>query len=189
MKKIMFILWTTTILLMISNTVNATYIDYLDPSLKDRGQKDADEIAKYIETLDSGDGNSFDLNQGGLTFLTKIDLPSTDLDGYSIDSKGTSGQWFAPEDSDVDFVIVKAGSKNSGGGYSIFLADNNLWNTVDLSSHDISHISFWSAPKYDAPNNPTGDSAQVPEPATILLLGSGLLGLLGYRKKFRKPKA
>ncbi len=32
----------------------------------------------------------------------------------------------------------------------------------------------------------TGGSAQVPEPATIFLLGSGLLGLFGYRKKFNK---
>jgi len=34
----------------------------------------------------------------------------------------------------------------------------------------------------------TGGGAQVPEPATIFLLGSGLLGLFGFRKKFWKPK-
>ncbi len=35
---------------------------------------------------------------------------------------------------------------------------------------------------------PPGGGAQVPEPATIFLLGSGLLGLFGYRKKFWKSK-
>lgn len=30
------------------------------------------------------------------------------------------------------------------------------------------------------------EAAEVPEPATILLLGSGLLGLVGFKKKFKK---
>jgi hypothetical protein len=36
------------------------------------------------------------------------------------------------------------------------------------------------------PNKPTGPDGQIPEPTTILLIGSGLIGLWGARKKFKK---
>jgi hypothetical protein len=36
------------------------------------------------------------------------------------------------------------------------------------------------------PNNPTASAAPVPEPSTLILVATGLIGLAGFRKKFKK---
>ena len=90
-------------------------------------------------------------------------------------------------------MSVKAASGPAGGGFALYyLGDyqtsgwfstvaTNSVGGVDYSGwhdlgggHNQSHLRLWNA-------NP------VPEPATMLLLGSGLIGLAGYgRKKFKK---
>jgi len=68
-----------------------------------------------------------------------------------------------------DYAVVKYG--NYWIAYED--TDNNDLLTIDKFKNGISHVTFFDP-------NPTHS---LPEPTTILLLGAGLLGLVGLRKK------
>lgn len=73
------------------------------------------------------------------------------------------------------YAVVKSDGQNDG--WYAYENDGNDFLTVGPYRYNISHVDFYG----------DGTGTQVPEPATMLLLGSGLIGLVGYgRKKLLK---
>lgn len=114
----------------------------------------------------------------GVTFTydTSIYAWGAYLTGLEPDTAGVVHVLF--DDGIMEDVLVPDGAIDGGVQFFGFLSDSSF-SAVNLELRGVGGYR-------DVFGIDDVVSAPVPEPATLLLLGSGLIGLAGFRRKFRK---
>jgi hypothetical protein len=107
---------------------------------------------------------------GQIYSLSYVDLYAVSVD-YSL-SYSTD---------DIDWTTIASGALRNNGLASInFNGQTARYLKCDVTNDGYNWVALSEIAAY------TGGASAVPEPATMLLLGFGLMGLMGVRRKFKK---
>lgn len=110
--------------------------------------------------------NAFGFNMGASNedwILRAYDSSSGILEAFTLPQTwfSNAGEFYGIANPNIAYAtLTQVTSVNESGGIDYIIMDNFKYVTGQINS--------------------------VPEPATMLLLGSGLLGLLGFRRKIKK---
>ena len=129
-----------------------------------------------------GDGTAFDLRvlpDGGLLVVDSINIKRLNSSGVVVQSYDAPGEdEFLPLDLDPDQISFWSGGRSSGEIYRFNIATGALIKSFNAQPP----ILLAGLSIFDGPPPVNG---QIPEPSTIVLLMTGLGGLLWYKGRLK----
>lgn len=182
MKKMTFKTFMAIIFVAIFSigSAHATAISFVATDLADITV--GEDLWEYTYTVSE---NTFDTDYGFTIFFDYNLYGAIDPSPISPNTDWDVLTW-APDTSIPDDGAFDALSLTDGASLADSFTVSFVWLGSNAPGSQYFEVYDPSFSTIETGNAVAGVSAPIPEPATMLLLGTGLVGLVGYRKKFKE---